>query len=62
MRKGIQMNIEVPILAVAILLLAVLAYGKELSVSLATLFQTNRQSEVDVRRFDTNDDAVSGSD
>ena len=56
------MNIEVYILVVAILLLAVLAYGKELLVSLATLFQTNRQSEVNVRSFDTNDNAISGSD
>ena len=51
-RKGIQMNIEVSILAVAILLLAVLAYGKELLVSLATLFRTSRQHEEDVHSFE----------
>ena len=58
MRKGIQMNIEVPILAVAILLLVVLAYGKELLASLAMLFRTSRQNEDAVRRADRNDNAA----
>jgi hypothetical protein len=56
------MNIEVHILAVAILLLAVLAYGKELLVSLVMLFRTSRQNEEAIRSSDRNDDAASWSD
>ena len=61
MRKGIQMNIEVSILAAAILLLVVLAYGKDVLVSLATLFRTNRQNEDAVRSADRHDNAASRS-
>jgi hypothetical protein len=61
MRKGVQMNIEVPILAVAILLLVALAYGKDLFVSLAMLFRASRQNEDAVRSADRNDSAASRS-
>ena len=62
MRMDIQMNIEVSILAVAILLLAVLAYGKELLVVLAIHFRTSRQNGEAVHSSDRNDNAANGSD
>jgi hypothetical protein len=56
--KGTKMNMEIPILGVAVLLLAALAYGKELLVSLGTLFHTTGQNEKDVHSSDRNDDAA----